>query len=142
MKIWQGHGSEHSYRLVLIGHFEDETAAAGVEDKIKRLQDAVPQFPEPDWNRQDDRFPDELLDLLNELKVWDLGRSEIQAMIYDFSVQRDGSDLTIKGNDAEIQGFVKLMIGGAAKIEIYSSHDFSQDGERKVSGQTSDDENG
>jgi hypothetical protein len=129
MKVWQGYGSEHSYRLVLIGHFRDETAAAEVEGQIGRLQEAVPELPEEEWEARTGRFPDELLELLNEIKVWDLTRAEVQAMIYDFSVERDASQLRITGNDGDIQGFVKLMIAGSARVEIYSAHDWTDDGE-------------
>jgi hypothetical protein len=131
MKVWKSYGSEHSYRLVLIGRFQDETTAAGVEDKITKLQEAVPNLPEPSWERENDRFPDELHDLLSDLKVWDLTRSEIQGMAYDFSVSRKGDTIEIHGDDADVQGFIKLMIAKAAKIEIFSAHDWNDDGERR-----------
>jgi hypothetical protein len=132
MKIWHGYGSEHSYRLVLIGHFQSEEAAAEVEGQIARLQEEVPGFPEADWETRTGRFSDELLNLLEEIKVWDLSRAEIQAMLYDFSVERDGMQIRITGDDGDIQGFVKMMIGRSARVEIYSAHDWTDEGEPVV----------
>jgi hypothetical protein len=129
MKIWRGYGSEHSYRLVLIGHFQSEEAAAEVEGQIARLQEEVPGFPEADWETRTGRFSDELLDLLREIEVWDLGPAEVQAMLYDFAVERDGAEIRITGDDGDIQGFVKLMIGRSARVEIYSAHDWTDEGE-------------
>lgn len=129
MKIWRGYGSEHSYRLVLVGHFQSEEAAAEVEGQIARLQEEVPGFPEADWETRTGRFSDELLDLLKEIKVWDLGPAEVQAMLFDFGVERDGTEIRITGDDGDIQGFVKLMIGRSARVEIYSAHDWTDEGE-------------
>jgi hypothetical protein len=118
--------------LVLIGHFQSEEAAAEVEGQIARLQEEVAGFPEADWETRTGRFSDELLNLLEEIKVWDLSRAEIQAMLYDFSVERDGMQIRITGDDGDIQGFVKLMIGRSARVEIYSAHDWTDEGEPVV----------
>jgi hypothetical protein len=140
MKIWRGYGSEHSYRLVLIGHFQSEEAAAEVEGKIARLQEEVPGFPEADWETRTGRFSDDLLNLLEEIKAWDLNRADVQGMLYDFAVERDGAEIRITGDDGDIQGFVKLMIGRSARVEIYSAHDWTEEGEPVARDATEPDE--
>src|SRR6266481_7179904 len=37
MKIWYGYGSEHSMRLVMIGHFREVTDAERAKEAIDRL---------------------------------------------------------------------------------------------------------
>ncbi len=140
MKIWHGYGSEHSYRLVLIGHFQSEEAAAEVEGQITRLQEEVPSFPEADWETRTGRFSDELLKLLEEIKAWDLSRADVQGMLYDFAVERDGTEIRVTGDDGDIQGFVKLMIGRSARVEIYSAHNWTDEGEPVARDATEPDE--
>lgn len=129
MKIWIGHGSEHSYNLVLIGHFADETKARSAEQKFQRLTAAAESgLVEVGWEA-DQRFTTGMLELLNEIKAWDLSRSDIENFAYEHTVERTGNDLRIATDEGEIQGFLKILIEGGARIQVYSAHEWSAEGE-------------
>jgi hypothetical protein len=128
MKIWIGHGSEHSYNLVMIGHFTDETRALSAEQKFQRLSAAAEsELPEPGWEA-DQRFTSGMRALLDELKTWDLSRSDIENFVYEHTVTRNGKELRIETDEGEVQGFLKILIDGGARIEVYSAHDWTAEG--------------
>lgn len=122
MKIWQAWGSEHSYRLVMIGKFEDVKTAEQAARIMTRLQEFAPELIDQDWETPGERYPDGLHSLLEELKVWDMTRDEVEGMGYDFSISRDGDQIEITGSDISIQGFVKLIINKGGRVEIFSRH--------------------
>lgn len=129
MKVWIGYGSEHSYDLVLIGHFVDETKARRAEEQFKRLKEAAEsELPEPSWEA-DQRFTDGMYELLKELNTYDLSRSDIENFIYEHTVERRGKELHVKTDEGEIQGFLKVLISGGARIEIYSPREWTADGQ-------------
>jgi hypothetical protein len=128
MKVWIGHGSEHSYNLVMIGHFADETNARSAEQKFHRLSAAAEsELPEVGWDA-DQRFTSGMTALLDELKTWDLSRSDIENFAYDHTIRRSGKELRIETDEGEIQGFLKILIDGGARIEVYSAHHWTTDG--------------
>lgn len=128
MKIWIGHGSEHSYNIVMIGHFVDETKARSAEQKFQRLSAAAEsELPEVGWDA-DKRFTSGILALLDELKTWDLSRSDIENFAYEHTVTRNGKELRVETDEGEVQGFLKILIDGGARIEVYSGHDWTADG--------------
>jgi uncharacterized protein DUF6375 len=129
MKIWVGHGSEHSYNLVLIGHFTDGTKALNAKQKFQRLKGAAEtELPEVGWE-SDQRFPDGLFKLLEEIKYFDLSRSDIENFAYEHTVEVSGNDIRIETDEGEIQGFLKVLIDSGARIEIYSAHEWTDDGQ-------------
>lgn len=130
MKIWIGHGSEHSYNLVLVGTFVDETAARTVEQKYERLrQIATDELPDTGWEDNDDRFSEELLDRLREMNLWSLSRSEVDGFAYHDAMRRNGTRVSVTTEDAEVQGLIKLLIDHGAKVELYSAHNWTDAGE-------------
>jgi hypothetical protein len=132
MKIWVGYGSEHSYDLVMIGHFADETKARSAEQKFERLSAAAEsELPELGWDA-DQRFTTGMSELLNELKTWDLSRSDIENFAYHHTVRRNGKELRIETDEGEVQGFLKILIGGGARIEVYSAHDWTDEGKLRA----------
>lgn len=105
MKIWTGHGSEHSYNLVMIGHFADETHARSAEQKFKRLTaTAESELPELGWDA-DQRFTTGMRELLDELKTWDLSHSDIENFAYAHTVRRNGTELHIEMMRVKSKGF-------------------------------------
>jgi hypothetical protein len=130
MKLWVGQGSEHSYNLVLVGRFTDETASRTVEEKYERLTKAASDgLPDTGWDEVEARFSDELVDLLKELKPWNMSRSDINGFAYHDAMSRNGATVTVTTEDAEVQGLIKLLIDQGAKVEIYSRHDWTETGE-------------
>jgi Family of unknown function (DUF6375) len=129
MKLWIGQGSEHSYSLVLIGHFVDETKARGVEEKFERLKvGAESELPELTWEG-DQRYTDELYELLKEVKLYELSRSDVENFAYEHTVKRRGKDIQITTDEGEIQGFLKVLLNAGARIEVYSAHDWTPEGQ-------------
>src|ERR1700694_2691745 len=112
MKIWIGHGSEHSYNIVMIGSFADETKARSAEEKFQRLKLAAEsELSDVGWDA-DQRFTAGMMELLNELKFWGLSRSDIENFAYEYSLERSGNELRIETDEGEVQGFLKVLIEG------------------------------
>jgi hypothetical protein len=132
MKIWIGHGSEHSYNLVMIGYFADETTARSTEQKFMRLKAAAEsELPEVGWDA-DQRFTTGMMELLKELKFWGLSRSDIENFAYDHTLQRNGNELRIETDEGEVQGFLKALVDGGARILVYSAHDWTAAGKPRA----------
>jgi Family of unknown function (DUF6375) len=126
VKIWNGYGSEHSMNLVMIGHFKDATAAETALDTIKAATDAVQA--ELDAGRlvmgePEDRFTDEMLKTVGDLRMHTVGARELEQFLYDVSVKRRGDQVVLKTDEVEVQVFVKLLLSHGARIEMYSAHD-------------------
>ncbi|MGO9297643.1 MAG: DUF6375 family protein [Streptosporangiaceae bacterium] len=126
MKIWIGYGSEHSMNLVMIGHFKDVTAAETALDTIKAATEAVQE--ELDAGRlvmgePGDRFTDEMLKAVGDLRLHSIGARELEQLLYDVKVERRGDQIVLKTDEVEVQVFVKLLLSQGARIEMYSAHD-------------------
>jgi hypothetical protein len=129
MKIWHGHGSEHSARLVMIGRFSGPEQARATEQRFKRLQDiAEHSLPERDWEDPDERLTDELSQELVQMRLYQFTRDDVENFRYDHSVTRDGDELHLGTDELDILGFVKLMLSDGAKLEIYSRDSWTKDG--------------
>jgi Family of unknown function (DUF6375) len=131
MKIWYQYGSEHSANLVMIGHFEDFADAT----KAKEIIDALTtQVREDESNgaltigHPSERYGDAMLDLLGKLNVNSIGPNEIEQFVYDVKIQAQGNDLVLTTNELDISAFLKVMIDGGARVEVYSAHDYPDTG--------------
>lgn len=134
MKIWTGYGSEHSSNLKMIGRFADESAAKAAVLIFERLRERIAADVEAETYDPGDDAPDltdEMSDLLRELKVWSLGPADVENLAYEFSVQRDGSDVILTTDENAVGGFVKIMVDRDARIEIFSMHTHTPAGNRK-----------
>lgn len=126
MRIWNGYGSEHSMNLVMIGHFKDATAAETALDTIKAATGAVKG--ELDAGRlvmgePEDRFTDEMLKVVADLRMHSIGARELEQFLYDVKVDRRGDQVVLETDEVEVQVFVKLLLSHGARIEMYSAHD-------------------
>jgi hypothetical protein len=129
MRIWHSYGSEHSMDLVLIGTFEtDSNAEAAIErmEVLKTLAEA--EWSDNDWRRQDERMPHTLADELMKLKLYDMGRSDVDIYSYEHSIKRNGSTVHIWTDESEVQGFLKVLIHLGARVEVFSRHHWNEDG--------------
>lgn len=138
MKVWFGYGSEHSYNLVMIGHFADAAKAKAVAAIIERIAEQARDDErsgrlEVGWEAKP-RFSDELRTILDELHVYSLAPDDAEHFIYEYSLEVEGSDLVLKTDEIEIAAFLKLMIDGGAKVEVYSAHDYPSDGDKSSEG--------
>lgn len=126
MKIWSGYGSEHSMNLVMIGHFKDATAAETALDTIKAATEAV-QAEERQGRLvvgdPQERFTDEMLKTVGDLRLHSIGARELEQFLYDVRVQRRGDQVVLETDEVEVQVFVKILLSQGARIEMYSAHD-------------------
>jgi hypothetical protein len=128
VKVWFGYGSEHSANLVMIGHFADATQAKAVAATIERIEHYVRDelnAGRMELGREGGyRFTDQLLALLEEIKLYSIGPVDIENFAYEYSITVKGSDVILKTDEVDVSGFLKVMIDGGAKVEVYSAHNY------------------
>ena len=128
MKVWVGHGSEHSSRLILVGHFRDAQIARQTEEQIKALDELALRQPEPSWEREDEWYDEDTRKTLGSLGLWQIGPTELDNFRYEHSVSRDDARIEISTEEYEIQGLIKVLVLQGARIEIYSHRAWNPDG--------------
>lgn len=127
MKIWNGYGSEHSMNLVLIGRFKRAEDAEQVEKDIDRLSAQASKddsYAMSYGEAAEQRFSDDMLSLLRNLNLNTLGPSDLGQLASDHNLTRQGDQITVTTDEAEVSVFVKLFIEAGAKVEVFSSHDY------------------
>ncbi len=128
MRIWNGYGSEHSMDLVLIGRFQTVTGAKAAEERMEALQAlAEAAWSDDDWRSSDERMPPELGEALLELKLYDMGRYDVDNYAFDHSVTREGETVRIWTDESDVQGFLKVLLHYGAKVEVFSRHEWDED---------------
>ena len=70
------------------------------------------------------------------MTAWYMGRSDVDIYAFDHSVQRKESTVRIRTEESDIQGFLKVLLHLGARVEVFSRHDWNEDG----TPQTTDDE--
>lgn len=129
MRIWNGYGSEHSTDLVLVGTFETVSGAEAAADAMKALKAlAEAGWSDDDWGRRDERMPPALATELAELSLYDMGRPDVDIYAFDHSVERTESVLRVRTEESDVQGFLKVLIGFGARVEVFSRHNWNDDG--------------
>jgi hypothetical protein len=128
MKIWVGHGSEHSARLVLVGKFRAAESARLTEERIKALVELADKQPELNWEQSEEWYDEATREALEGLRLWQLGPSDLDNFRYDHGVSRDGERIEISTEEYEIQGLIKVLVLAGARIEIYSRREWNDDG--------------
>lgn len=130
MKIWNAYGSEHSMNLVLIGKFKRAQDAEKVEKDIDKLSAQASKddsfsiaFARP----EDQRFSEEMLSLMRSLNLNTLGPADLEQLVSNHHLMREGDRITVKTDEAEISAFVKLFVEAGAKVEVFSAHDYPSD---------------
>ncbi|TLM80774.1 DUF6375 family protein [Pseudarthrobacter sp. NamE5] len=127
MKIWQGYGSEHSYSMVLVGHFPTIEKARTAESIINKLTEAavgLVSAQEPTWDDPSPRPDETFWAFLRELGLYDLTLGEVEQFGYDHTLTLNGNRIEISTDEGDIQGLLKTMIANGARVEIYSRHDW------------------
>jgi hypothetical protein len=128
MRIWNGYGSEHSMNLVLIGRFQEVTGAKAAEERMEALKAlAETMWSDDDWRSRDERMPSELSQALYEMKLYDMGRSDVDNYAFDHNVTRDAETLRIWTDESDVQGFLKVLLHYGARVEVFSRHEWNED---------------
>ncbi len=130
MKVWHGYGTEHSMNLVMIGRFNEATEAETALDVIKQAI-ALVQTEENEGRLvvgdPVDRYSDEMLRAVGELRMHNIGPRELEQFLYDVTVDRHGDKIVFRTDEVEVQAFVKLLLTHGAKVEMFSAHDYPDD---------------
>lgn len=127
MKIWRGYGSEHSSNLVMIGRFK--TVAGAVEAKriIERLTKQVRADVKAGLMEEVDppqRFTDHIMQLFREVETYVVAPAELSQFNYEFSVELQGDMVVLTTEEYDISAFLKILINGGARVEVFSRHDY------------------
>lgn len=127
MKVWNGYGSEHSMNLVLIGKFKRVKDAEDVVSDIAAISELAvkedaqeTQFAVP----ENQRFSDEMLELLMRLNINILGPTDIGQLISDHRLVHEADSIRVMTDEPEVSAFLKLFVDAGAKVEVYSAHDY------------------
>lgn len=129
MRIWQSYGSEHSMDLVLVGTFETVSGAEAAIERMEALKAlAEAEWSDDDWRRPDERMPDTLAGELIKLKLYEMGRSDVDIYAFEHSIERNGPTVRIRTEESEVQGFLKVLIHLGARVEVFSRHNWNEDG--------------
>lgn len=129
MRIWQSYGSEHSMDLVLVGRFEMVSGAEAAIERMEALKAlAEREWSEDDWRSRDERLPDTIASELMKLELYEMGRPDVDIYAMEHSIERKGSTVRIWTDESEVQGFLKVLIHLGARVEVFSRHDWNEDG--------------
>lgn len=135
MKIWYGHGSEHSMNLALIGRFENVTSATSAIERIEALRKlAQSDVPDASWNPREERITDRFREAMWDMGIYDMSYDQVQDFAFDHRAEQVGNELRIWTDESEIQGFIKVLLHHEAKIEIFSLHQWHEDGTPRLDG--------
>lgn len=127
MKVWYGFGTEHSMNLVMIGRFKDAATAETVNDIIEKLTTALQAEEEAGRltvGEPNDRYSDEVLQLLSDLGIHNVGPAELEQFLYDVSVRRDGDSILVTTDEIDVQALLNVLLAKGTHIEVYSAHEY------------------
>jgi hypothetical protein len=115
--------------LVLIGTFETVSGAEAAIERMEALKAlAEAEWSDDNWRRQDEIMPESLTDGLRKLKLYEMGRSDVDIYAYEHSIKRDGSSVCVWTEESEVQGFLKVLLHLGARVEVFSRHHWNEDG--------------
>jgi hypothetical protein len=129
MKIWNGYGSEHSMRLVMIGTFREVSDAQEAKQLIDDLTEQVRKEPNIYEERDsplEARFSDNMLRFFRDYKLHTIGPAELEQFNYDVAVEQKGKDVVLRTDETDVSAFLKLLIERGARVEVYSGHDYPE----------------
>jgi hypothetical protein len=131
-------GAELRYRLVLIGRFAQERDAEVVKEKFEQLRDiAADEVGHLSWDDANPAFSEQLYDKLSALKMGNLSSSEVEGFGYLGGLEQIGATVRLDTDDAELQGLLKLLFDHGGRVEIYSSHHWTEEGEPRAADEPS-----
>jgi len=122
MKIWHGYGSEHSTNLVMVGHFKSPDDAEKTQKLIDQLTDELKD--KIDIGSSQERFGDEVREILLRTDCYNLNPLELEQFLYDVGSRVEGNRIILTTEESEVSAFFKVMIKKGAKVEIFSAHDY------------------
>jgi hypothetical protein len=113
--------------MVLIGTFKTEEDAVKIEALFSELETVATEENQAgrlrsDW--ENTKFSDRLMEFFRKENIWDFGYNDPAIFLYEYKVRRAGEQLIVTTEETEFSAFLKLMLKGGAKIELYSAHNY------------------
>jgi hypothetical protein len=125
MKIWQGHGTDHSSNLVMIGQFKSSQDAKNAKELFDTLFNGLQDKIDPGSSRnRRDRYSEDVSSLLREAECYTLSPAELEQFLYDVHIRVQGDKMILTTDEYDVSAFLKVMIQKEAKVEVYSAHDY------------------
>lgn len=127
MKIWRGYGSEHSSDIVMIGRFKTVVDAAQAKRIIDRLTKQVRADVEAGLMQESDppqHFTDHIMELFKEVNTYIVAPAELAQFNYEFSVRVEGDTVVLTTEEYDVSAFLKVLVNGGARVEVFSRHDY------------------
>ncbi len=127
MKLWFGHGSEHSMNLVMIGQFEDARQAASAKQRIDQVTELVSAEVDDgaiEIGEQADRFTEAMLDLLRTANLYTLGPAELEQFAYDINVAIEDTMVVVTTDEIDVSAYLKILLESGARVEVFSAHNY------------------
>jgi hypothetical protein len=109
----------------MIGSFRSEDDARKIETLFHEVhQLANEEYAagrlRDDWSNT--RFSDRMLSFFTEKNIVDFGHNDAAIFLYEYALNREGDRLVLTTEEGELNAFIKLMLKGGAKVELYSAH--------------------
>jgi hypothetical protein len=124
LKIWNSFGSEHSMNLRMIGRFKDERDARKVDEIIERLRQQLQRDDIEFGAGEDQRYSEGVSQLLREIGLHTLGSYELEQLLYEGTVIREGANIVIRTDEIDVSAFLKILVGMGGRVEVYSADDY------------------
>lgn len=128
MKIWYGHGSEHSMNLVMIGRFKDASDAHKAKQVIEWLIKQVENDVQAGLVRigeRANRYSDGMQDIMQKTDMYTIGPTELEQFAYEVNVKVENDQIVVTTDEIDVSAFLKVLLEKGARVEVYSAHDYS-----------------
>jgi hypothetical protein len=125
MKVWVGYGSEHSANLVIIGRFENANEAQKSLDLLNEAVQVARRDEDSGFIKAGsvaNKFTDAQMELFRKSNL-SLNYGDPEQFLCDFASRREGDRVVITTDESDINAFLKVLLHGGAKMEVYSAHD-------------------
>jgi hypothetical protein len=127
MKVWYGHGSEHSANLVIIGTFKTEEDAVKTERLISQMMEVVLEDAKDgriEAGKPVKEFSERLMQVSKSENFYAFSYTDPGELLLEHVVERDGNRIVVTTEDQQINALLKMLVHGSAKVEVYSAHDY------------------
>lgn len=64
------------------------------------------------------------MELFKEVETYIVAPAELSQFNYEFSVEVQGDTLVLTTEEYDISAFLKILVNGGARVEVFSRHDY------------------
>ena len=129
MKVWNSYSSEHSSRIVLVGHFKSASEAKTfLAEYQKIIELSIKHFDE--CQQSPDAFPDEILESLFRGKIkftQALAPRDLMEFCMELTPRVKGRDFVLTSSEYDWGGTLKMLLLAGAKVEFFSGHNYKEE---------------